>query len=500
MAKSARSKGRSKGKSKGKGKGKSNVEPKSKNRSKAKKVEHPSVQARIARGKRARGLVPRSSHAGFAPAADRSDPIAILEQQAATRTAELIPIRYGRMAASPFAFYRGAAAVMSADLAGTPDSGLPVQACGDAHLVNFGVYSSPERSLVFDINDFDETTRGPWEWDVKRLAASFVVAGRSRGFDRATRERIVLALVRAYREAMAEFAEQGNLDVWYAKLDVDEMLRRFGKKTDSTTRKRARKGRDKALSRDSEQAFGKLTETVDGKARFISQPPLLIPLDELLPDGSAQEVADRIHGMLRDYRASLPDDRRVLLEQYELVDIAHKVVGVGSVGTRCWVLLMIGRDLGDPLLLQAKEAQTSVLEPYVGAPRFDNAGERAVAGQRLMQAVSDIFLGWNRMQDLQGVSRDFYFRQLRDGKGSANIDVMDPSAMDVYAKACGWTLARAHARSGDSIALAAYLGTSDAFDKAIVSFSEDYADQNDRDHAALVAAIANGRVDARTDI
>jgi uncharacterized protein (DUF2252 family) len=467
---------------------------------KAKKVEHPSVVARIERGKAARAAAPRESHAGFRVASDRLDPIVILEKQAQTRTPKLVPIRYGRMAASPFAFYRGAAAVMAADLANTPDSGLHVQACGDAHLVNFGVYSSPERSLVFDINDFDETTRGPWEWDVKRLAASFAVAARSRGFDRATRDGIIRSVGRSYREAMATFAEQGNLEVWYAKLDMDELIARFGAQADAQTRKRVRKGRDKALSRDSEQAFGKLTEIVDGEARFISQPPLLVPLYELLPGENAQEVEAGLHNMLREYRDTLPDDRRILLEQYELVDIAHKVVGVGSVGTRCWVLLMIGRDLGDPLLLQVKQAEESVLEPYVGRSEFDNAGERAVVGQKLMQAVSDIFLGWNRMVDLQGVSRDYYFRQLRDGKGSANVDVMTSQTMDVYAQMCGWTLARAHARSGDRVALAAYLGTSAAFDKAIVAFSEDYADQNDLDHSELVRAIDDGRIEAREGI
>jgi uncharacterized protein (DUF2252 family) len=469
-------------------------------KSKSKKVEHPNVVARRERGKAARVAVPRESHAGFTAAADRSDPIDILEKQAASRTRELIPIRYGRMSESPFAFYRGAAAVMSADLATTPDSDIRVQACGDAHLVNFGLYSSPERSLVFDINDFDETTPGPWEWDVKRLAASFVVAARSRGFDRATRDRNVRLLVRSYREAMASFAEQGNLDVWYAKLSLDLVIDRFATQVNAKTRKRARKGRDKALSRTSEQAFGKLTEIVDGKARFLSRPPLLMPLHDLLPADRAQEVEAELHHMLRDYRSTLPTDRRELLEQYELVDIAHKVVGVGSVGTRCWVLLMIGRDLEDPLLLQVKEAQQSVLEPYVGESEFRNAGERAVAGQKLTQAVSDIFLGWNRMTDSEGKPRDYYFRQLRDGKGSVDIDVMSANAMDVYAKMCGWTLARAHARSGDRIAIAAYLGTSSAFDKAIVSFSEDYADQNERDHAGLVGAIADERIDARFDV
>ncbi|NQU38151.1 MAG: DUF2252 domain-containing protein, partial [Actinobacteria bacterium] len=289
---------------------------------------------------------------------------------------------------------------------------------------------------------------------------------------------------------------QGNLEVWYARLDVDGMRSQFGGDADAKTRKRVRKGRDKALSRDSEQAFGKLTKTVDGKARFISQPPLMVPLAELLPPEKAHEVEASLHEMLRGYRESLPDDRRILLEQYELVDIAHKVVGVGSVGTRCWVLLMIGRDLGDPLLLQVKQAQESVLEPYVGASEFANAGARAVAGQRLMQAVSDIFLGWNRMTSLEGESLDYYFRQLRDGKGSANVDVMTSNVMNVYAEICGWTLARAHARSGDRVALAAYLGTSSALDKAIVSFSEDYADQNELDHSELVRAIDDGRIHA----
>ncbi len=459
-------------------------------------VAHLSVDERVARGKAARTDVPRDSHEGFEPLPGRRDPLEILEVQAATRVPELIPVRYGRMAASPFAFYRGAAAIMAADLAGTPRSGLTVQACGDAHLVNFGLYNSPERRLVFDINDFDETLPGPWEWDVKRLAASFVVAGRSRGFSSKQRAAGTLAALGAYRSAMRQFSGMTALEIWYAKLELDQIMVNIAPTLDSRRTKLARGIREKAQGRDNLQAFGKLTTMVDGEPRFTHLPPLIVPLAELVSPDQAAAVTRQLHDVLRSYRATLSDDRRRLVEQYRLVDVARKVVGVGSVGTRAWMVLLLGRDSADPLLLQAKEAQASVLEPYVGRSRYEQAGRRVVAGQRLMQSSSDIFLGWHRGPGLDGVRRDFYLRQLRDGKGGFDPNLMRPEGMAMYGQACGWTLARAHARSGDPVAIAAYLGANDSFDRAVLDFSEAYADQNERDHAALVEAIAGGRIPA----
>jgi uncharacterized protein (DUF2252 family) len=446
-----------------------------------------------AAGKAARARARRSSHGAWQPAEDREDPVAILERQAESRVPELVPIRYGRMAASPFAFYRGAAAVMAADLARTPVSGLRVQACGDAHLSNFGAFAAPDRRLVFDLNDFDESLPAPWEWDVKRLAASFAIAGRERGFERKQRAAAAITVGRTYRDSMRAFAAQRNLEVWYARLDVEAAMGAI-EAADPDSAKRLRKGVAKAREKDSLRALAKLTETVDGELRFRSEPPLLVPGHELVTaaDGDVRAALDKV---LAAYRDSLPPDRQHLLDGYRFRQIARKVVGVGSVGTRAWVVLLTGADDGDPLFLQAKEAQASVLEPYAGASRYRNQGRRVVEGQRLMQAASDIFLGWCPAVGLEG-RRDFYVRQLWDWKRSADVERLSPVAMETYARICAWTLARAHARTGDRIAIAAYLGSGDSFDRALAEFAEAYADQNERDHAALQAAIGSGRLEA----
>ena len=450
---------------------------------------------RAAGGRAARSVARRSSHAGWEPSPDREDPVAILERQALTRVQDLVPIRYGRMSASPFAFFRGAAAVMAADLARTPVSGLQVQVCGDAHLSNFGAYAAPDRRLVFDLNDFDESLPGPWEWDVKRLAASFAIAGRENGLGRKGRAEVLLTVTRSYREAMREFASQGNLEVWYERFDVEAALAEV-EDEDPKEVKRVRKGVAKARSKDSLRALEKLTEVVDGELRFRSEPPLLVPAEELAPIGETGDVRQAVLQVLAAYKETLPGDRQHLLETYELQRIARKVVGVGSVGTRAWVILLTGADDGDPLFLQAKEAEASVLEPYASASRFRNHGRRVVEGQRLMQAASDIFLGWCRAIGAEG-ERDFYVRQLWDWKRSAEVERLTPRGLELYARMCGWTLARAHARSGDRIAIGGYLGGGDSFEEAIAKFAEDYADQSERDYEALVEAIDTGRVEAR---
>lgn len=458
-------------------------------------VLHLTTAERRARGKAARAEVPRSSHGRFEPGPARPDPVALLQSQAESRVPELVPVRYGRMLVSPFTFYRGAALVMAADLANGPRSGLQVQLCGDAHLANFGAFASPERRLVFDLNDFDETLPGPFEWDVKRLAASFEVAGRDRGFTAKERRSIVREVAATYRSAMADFAAMGTLEVWYARLDVEDNLATIRERVTATRRKAFDKNVAKARSRDSLQAFEKLTTVVDGERRIISDPPLIVPIEELAEAAQSAHLLDRLGDLLRRYRESLTTDRRHLLEQYRLAHVARKVVGVGSVGTRAWILLLLSGDGDDPLFLQAKEAQPSVLEGFLGRSAYPTSGQRVVAGQRLMQASSDIFLGWERVDaGLDGQPRDFYLRQLRDWKGSADIDAMDPATMTTYAGMCGWTLARAHARSGDRVAIAAYLGSGDAFDRAITAFASSYADVNERDYEALRAAAADGRI------
>ena len=460
-------------------------------------------EQRAAKGKEARKKVPRKSQAQFDPPHTRPDPVGILEEQGETRVQQLLPIRYGRMLVSPFTFYRGAAAIMAYDLSTTPNSGLQVQACGDAHLSNFGAFASPERSLVFDINDFDETNPGPWEWDLKRLCASIEIAGRSNGFTEAERREAVLATVKSYREAMANFANMGNLEVWYTKLDLIDAFQRMRKLAPSKDAKRTKKELAKAQSRDSMQAMEKFTEVVDGRRRIVSQPPLIINLNDLMRIGNVNpaQVEPDLEHVLKGYRRTLDPDRRHLLDQYTFIDMALKVVGVGSVGTRAWIVLMEGKDSGDPLFLQAKEATTSVLEPYTGKSKFNTAGQRVVVGQRLMQSASDIFLGWHRQKSpVDGSERDYYLRQLRDWKGSADVDSFDPRRMVIYGQVCGWTLAKAHARTGDRIALASYMGTSDALDRAIADFSVAYADQNEQDYKALQSAAKEGRIMANMNV
>jgi len=464
-------------------------------------VPHLTVDERIARGKQARAEVPRSNHAAYDSPPDRPDPIALLQLQALTRVPELVPIRYGRMLVSPFTFYRGAAKIMASDLARTPRSGFIVQCCGDAHLSNFGVFASPERRLVFDINDFDETLPGPWEWDVKRLAASMLIAARDNGFAVKDQDRIVLETVGSYRTTMRDFASKRNLEVWYAQLEIEPVLQRFASQFKRAQVKRTERALAKAQTRDSMSAFSKLAQSVDGRVEIVDQSPLIVPLRVLVPGSQGDEWLEWLHRMIRQYRISLEHDRRVLLEQFRLMDFARKVVGVGSVGTRAWIALMLGRDGDDPLFLQLKEAEASVLEEYLGPSAFKNHGQRVVAGQRLMQATSDIFLGWIHVKaGLDGVARDFYGRQLKDWKGSAEIEQMVPDGMAAYGRLCGWTLARAHARSGDRIAIASYLGGANAFDRAIVEFSRAYADQNEHDYNALVEAVKSDRVIAQTGI
>ena len=465
-------------------------------------LEQVTPAERAARGKEARAKVPRESHAAFDPGPVRPDPLALLEEQAKSRVPELVPIRWGRMMVSPFTYYRGAALPMASDLSRTPVSGLAVQACGDAHLSNFGIFASADRLLVFDVNDFDETTPGPWEWDVKRLAASMEVAARGNGFGGKDRREIVTATVASYREAMRTFAKMTNLDVWYAHADLDQLKGQFDSQMKARQRKLVDKGMAKARTRDSMQEVGKLTRLVDGRPRIIADPPLIVPITDLLPKQMDQETfAEQIQDLLAKYQRTLETDRRYLLEEYEYADMARKVVGVGSVGTRCWIVLMLGRDESDPLFLQVKEAEASVLSRFVGASKYANMGQRVVAGQRLMQASSDIFLGWQRAEaGMDGKQRDFYVRQLRDWKYSIAIEDLVPRGMRIYAQACGWTLARAHARSGDRIAIAAYLGSSDVFDKAITQFASAYADQNERDHKELVDAVASGRLTAEPDL
>ncbi len=457
-------------------------------------VPHPTTAERAAQGKAARAAVPRTSHGEWAPAEDRPDPLALLMAQEATRVPELVPIRHGRMAASPFAFYRGAANVLAADLATVTHTGLKVQLCGDAHLVNFGGFASPERSLVFDLNDFDETLPGPFEWDVKRLGASLEIAARGRGFDRKIRNSIVTAAVRSYREAMRRFARTQNLDVWYAHLGVDDIVARWGSGLGADALKNFQRTVDKAESKDRLKAEAKLTQLVDGEPRFVSDPPLLVPAEDIFADDERLRVEQSMHEALRAYRHTLQDDRRHLLESYRFAQLARKVVGVGSVGTRCWVMLMVGLDNRDPLFLQIKEAEASVMEPYLGRSGFANHGQRVVQGQRLVQATSDIFLGWCQVTGTDGQPHHYYIRQLWDWKASANVETMSPDLLDVYGQICGWTLARAHARSGDRVAIAAYLGTSDIFDQAIARFAVHYAEQNDLDHQSLVNAIASGQM------
>lgn len=462
------------------------------------RIEHLTAEERVARGKAARADVPRSAHAKWEPFPHRPDPVDLLEEQAASRVSELVPIRYGRMLVSPFTFFRGAAYLMASDLATGPRTGLHAQLCGDAHLSNFGFFGSPDRHIVFSLNDFDETHPGPFEWDVKRLAASFAVAGRDRGFDAKRRQRIASAGVRAYREAMSSFAEMGNFDIWYARLTIHDIVERYVKVVSKKRRARFDKNIAKARAKDSLKAFDKLTELVDGEPRIVSDPPLVVPIHELVADDEPERLDEFIREVLSSYRQTLPANRRRLVERYRYVDGARKVVGVGSVGTRAYIVVLVGRDYDDPLVLQFKEAQPSVLEPFLGRSEHDSHGQRVVAGQRLMQAASDVLIGWIGTEGFDGVRRDFYVRQLWDNKASADVETFSRTTMTAYAELCGWTLARAHARSGDPIAIAGYLGSGDNFDRAIASWAELYADQNELDYAALQEAVANGRIIAET--
>jgi len=433
------------------------------------------------------------------PASARRDPVELLEEQAASRVPELVPIRYGRMLVSPFTFFRGAAYPMAADLADVPRTGLQVQLCGDAHLSNFGAFAAPDRRLVFSVNDFDETLPGPFEWDVKRLSASFAVAGRDRGFNGRQRNAINTTVTRSYRAAMRRFAGMRNLDVWYARIQSDD-LERAARRASAKEVERFERNLAKARSKDSLRAFAKLTEIVDGEPRIASDPPLILPVEEVVPATEHHRIDDYLRGVIRSYRRTLTADRRRLVERFRYVHAARKVVGVGSVGTRAWIMLLLGRDADDPLFLQFKEAEASVLEPFLGKSTFANHGQRVVEGQRFTQAASDIMLGWIRASDLEGTSRDFYIRQLWDQKGSALVELMSPRAMGIYAELCGLTLAKAHARSGDAIAIASYLGSGGNFDRALATFAESYADQNERDYDALREAAESGRIAAESGL
>jgi uncharacterized protein (DUF2252 family) len=481
------------------------------------RVAHPSIDERKAAGQEAGERTPLSAHADWRPAQDRLDPVTVLEEQSKTREPDLVPVRYGRMMVSPLTFYRGTAKIMAADLKGTPVGGLNVQLCGDAHLSNFGVFASPERRLVFDLNDFDETLPGPFEYDVKRMAASFTVAARNNGFSKSDTRESTLASIAAYREAMVDFADMGTMDIWYAHLDEDQLAaavdsalaevvgaattkkptRKQTKEVDAARKaaKSARKAGEKARTRSSLQALSKLGEVVDGRQRIASRPPIVIPARDLAPSYgvTAEELDLVIRRQFRSYRETLPDDRRHLLDHFEIVDMARNVVGVGSVGTRAFIVLLQGRDPHDPLFLQIKEATASVLEAHLPKSRYRHHGQRVVQGQRMMQATSDIYLGWTRGEEQ---NRQYYWRQLRDMKGSASVEAMAPVALAFYARTCGWTLARAHARSGDPVAIAEYLGRSDAFDQSIAKFSARYADQNERDYDEFVTSIRTGRIDA----
>jgi uncharacterized protein (DUF2252 family) len=466
---------------------------------------HLTVDERLARGKAARVEAPRTGHGRWEHAPDRPDPVALLEEQAATRVPGLVPVRYGRMLVSPFTFYRGAALIMASDLAATPVSGVTVQLCGDAHLSNFGLFGTPERQMIFDINDFDETLPGPWEWDVKRLAASFEIMGRDRGFSPADRRAVVMAGVAEYRDRMSQAAGMGTLSAWYDQLPIGVLMNlvRDEVRVQKVSKKEARvfeRNVAKAQTRDSARVFTKRAAEVDGELRIVADPPLIIPIEDIIVPGSEwEDPVPLIKKLLSTYRRTLGHQHHPI-EEFRYVHAAYKMVGVGSVGTRCYIMLMLGRDAGDPLFLQVKEAQASVLERFVGKSTYRHHGERVVAGQRLMQAATDIFLGWIRIRGLDGVTRDYYVRQFHDWKGGADVDNLLPPGATLYARVCGASLARAHARWGDRIAIASYLGKGDTFDRAIADFSAVYADQNERDYHAFAAAVNSGRLTALTGL
>ena len=461
------------------------------------KLSYLSLRERAARGKAERADVPRSVHGEWTAPPARRDPVELLEEQAASRVPELVPIRYGRMLVSPFTFYRGAAYLMAADLAGSQRTGLGVQLCGDAHLSNFGGFAAPDRRLVFDVNDFDETLPGPFEWDLKRLAASFEVAGRDLEFPRDQRRGVNLAVTRAYRDAMRDLASMKTFDLWYSRVDAETLIAQFQSAASAKRRELMEKNLAKTRAKDSLRAFSKLTTIVDGEPRIISDPPLIVPIEDLSDGRDIEAFARNVN---RGYRRTLQDDRKHLLERFRYVHAARKVVGVGSVGTRAWIMLMVGRDNDDPLFLQLKEAQPSVLEAFLGRSKYASHAQRVVEGQRLMQAASDIMLGWHRVTGIDGAKRDFYFRQLWDEKGSVIIEGMNPKELAAYAEICGRTLARGHARSGDAVTINAYLGSNDAMDQALADFAELYADQNELDYAALATAVKTGRIKADTGL
>ena len=450
-----------------------------------------------ARGRQARRDVPRAANATWVPPAGRPDPVVLLVDEDVTRSPDLVPIRHGRMASSAFAFYRGAAVIMAADLATTPSSGLRTQLCGDAHLSNFGVFASPERRLVFDLNDFDETLPGPWEWDLKRLATSFVIAGRDNGFGARQCADAARSCASSYRNAMRSFAKAGVLDTWYAQIDVDEIARAVAERAPRKASRAMDRAVEKARSRTSTRAVRKFATVIDGKLRLVDDPPLIVSLETIAGPDHADELRERVTRFFDHYRESLPDDRRHLLAQFRVADIAHKVVGVGSVGTRAFIVLLTGRGEADPLVLQFKEASASALEPYAGPSPYEEPGQRVVEGQRLMQTSSDLFLGWSASES---DGRHYYWRQLMDMKGSSDVGALSPRGLGAYAQMCGWTLARAHARSGSPVAIGAYLGRKPVVDDAIAAFASAYADQNALDYAAHAQAIADGRVAVRVGV
>jgi uncharacterized protein (DUF2252 family) len=455
-------------------------------------VVHESRAEKVERGRAARKSVPLAMLAALHATANE-DPITLLEKQAVGRVPELVPVRYGRMLVSPFTFYRGAALLMAADLARVPRSGLTAQLCGDAHLSNFGLFASPERRLVFDINDFDETNPGPFEWDVKRLAASLEIAGRDNGYSAKQRRQTVTATARAYRIAIREFGSQSNLSVWYAHQAVDPSTPALKVLRSKKSRRSLRDSVSRAYARDSIAAQRKLTEIVDGRLRIVHDPPVVVPARELDFKQLGLDLDTWMKGLLDRYVRTLQPDRRHLMEQYRVVDVAHKVVGVGSVGARAWIVLLMGADDQDPLFLQAKEAQASVLEDYTRPSRYRNHGRRVVEGQRLIQAYGDILLGWH-VTKFARVPADYYVRQLRDWKGAVELPDLDPEGMTFYGELCARTLARAHARSGDRVAIGAYLGGKDGFERALSEFAGLYADKNERDYAELERARATGRI------
>jgi uncharacterized protein (DUF2252 family) len=447
----------------------------------ASQSEFRSRTERVQMGKSLRDKLPRNAHATWAPPANRRDPIDILEESNQGRLPELIPIRYGRMLRSPFTFLRGSASLMAYDLASTPHTNIQAQACGDCHLLNFGLFATPERNLVFDLNDFDETHPAPWEWDLKRLVVSFVIAGRDNNLSDEESQAAAIECVRSYREHLREYSRLSPLEVWYTRLDVQDLIEMA---PDAKAKKLREQYAEKARQRVIEHLFPKLVGEVGGQHRFVDQPPVLFHVAEA-------DAEDRMREGLEDYRQSLSHERRVILDRYRLEDCALKVVGIGSVGTRCYITLFFSED-NHPLILQIKEARRSVLEPYTQPSQFDNQGQRVVMGQRLMQSSSDIFLGWARSRR----GYDFFVRQLRDMKFSVPVEGLSGAQLKRYAELCGWTLARAHAKSGDAATISGYLGKGDQFDKAMGKFALAYADQTEKDHAALVEAVKTGRVES----